>query len=425
MKEKLLFLLFVTFFVITQNQDVSEEPQDLATPENKNPKNIFIFRHLSKTGGTFLRNALPKIIQGEPSPKTPTNEKAWKNEGWYVNDRLIFISDRVEWEDDLRANTMKNSFVLLTMRHPCSWYRSYYHYRPQEPLKQNRITSRPQRSLNEYVNAIMLDTSFGYMSYRFWKAYVAPKNCYFFRYVDATRDENGDCSIKRAKSELSSLEPQKLAHCWMLTSNLFSNLADCLKSWDNLSVNWTEFNSIASSNASAEVREKQILSFFIFSSTLFFFFCCCCCCCFVPSQKKNQIKVFGGELKDPRRNQTDSCATEYSQATHELIQEADKELFRLFQIPSCCVDPSDSLSFPFGEANEIATKKNLRDRRMKFKPKIPKPPKTFFSIFQKRARYVLSSVWWVVVLSYSTILLGFFFLILQDKQKTKNFSRRD
>ena len=224
MKAELLFLLFVTFFVITQqNNHVSDDPEYLRkiphppkeaieqppTTTTTTNHSILIFRHMSKTGGTFLRLTLPAIIQGEPSPKTPTDEEAWKNESWYVNDRLIFISDRVAWPDDLRATTMKNTFVLLTMRHPCSWYRSFYHYRPSNPLKENRFVDfYQQRSLDEWVNALMFDKSFGYMSYRFWRTFVAPKNCYFFRYVDATSDE-GPCSIERAKSELNLFSIQK------------------------------------------------------------------------------------------------------------------------------------------------------------------------------------------------------------------------
>ena len=67
--------------------------------------------------------------------------------------------------------------------------------------------------------------------------------------------------------------------------NLFSNLADCLKSWDNLSVNWTKFDSIASSNAPAEVRKKSSLFYFFFNLFFHFFFFFLL---FVSLPKKNQ-----------------------------------------------------------------------------------------------------------------------------------------
>mmetsp|Transcript_11849 Transcript_11849/g.15730 ORF Transcript_11849/g.15730 Transcript_11849/m.15730 type:complete len:119 (+) Transcript_11849:107-463(+) len=78
--------------------------------------------------------------------------------------------------------------------------------------------------------------------------------------------------------------------------NRWATLAECLKSWDDLSVHWDNFEKLSSPKASSE--------------------------------------VFGGEKKDPHRDQRTNCTNEYSSDTHALIKEADSELFRLFQIYS-------------------------------------------------------------------------------------------
>ena len=103
---------------------------------------------MSKCGGTFIRYLFPAVVKGTDGKANPRwvqhaiehgKEPRTKNgEPWRPVDTLWVMTDRVRWPDTLRRQAngpaRQQRFVTLAMRDPCSWYRSYYQYLPNQVL---------------------------------------------------------------------------------------------------------------------------------------------------------------------------------------------------------------------------------------------------------------------------------------------------
>ena len=214
-----------------------------------------VFRHCSKTGGTFMRLLLPHIIKdsrGEVRRFTPAGD--WRSSVWEVHDNLRVVIDRIPWPLNLRTQA---HFKIAVMRHPLSWYLSYYGYLPYQALHHaHPIFSRAQISsmtttipFEVWLRNLTLSVEVGYFSYRFWTAYIAPPKCYAISYSralstmpkDSTRvNSYSSCTIDQAAQDLHNFRVDDGAlDCWMRMENLESTLKDCLAAWNSLAVDWS------------------------------------------------------------------------------------------------------------------------------------------------------------------------------------------
>ena len=188
------------------------KPTEPSTP----PARQLVFRHASKCGGTFLRRLLPAVVldsRGRTSREwvewsrraNGTEDppiKEWRGAVWEVHDRLAIVIDRITWPLGLRTQSTKRGsrspvFTIAAMRNPCSWYLSYYGYLPNQALhdaepkfsRAARAAHNSSLRFGPWLRTLTLTKDIGYMSYRFWAAYLAPPECYKVPYYAAVNHE--------------------------------------------------------------------------------------------------------------------------------------------------------------------------------------------------------------------------------------------
>jgi hypothetical protein len=228
---------------------------------SKKPNTAFVFRHMSKCGGTWLRMVLPAVVMNSCHIVAPDWQAwglgvqnatiplvNWRSSVWDVHDRLKIVIDRVTWP--LHARKGSTRFVTAAKRNPLAWYWSYYNYLPNQPLShivpyEVDAGARTTNMTFEAWTRLLTGYSPGYMSYRFWTAYLAPPECYKVTYRAAHHGSVRGCTTRQALHDLSHFEPANTMDFWIETSQMTESLAEALAAWDESAVDWALLQNIS------------------------------------------------------------------------------------------------------------------------------------------------------------------------------------
>lgn len=270
---------------------------------------------MSKCGGTWLRTVLPAVVKNSlQTASIPWQTWAlssgtqrhpldnWRTELWHVHDRLTVVIDRVSWP--MAARKAPGNFVTASMRNPFAWYWSYYNYLPNQPLSQVlpllHLGGVPTNmSFQEWVSVLTLRTP-GYMSYRFWTAYLAPPECYRVPYLNIHRTSVGNCTAARALRDLHEFQPASIMDFWLEHERLSESTAAALAAWDASAVDWELLRNLS------HVSDEQ--------------------------------SFLGGPTKDPRRHtDTNACSKQFAAQPllRAQVMHADAQLFYKFNYSMC------------------------------------------------------------------------------------------
>ena len=139
----------------------------------------------------------------------------------------------------------------------------------------------------------------GYMSYRFWTAYLAPPKCYRVSYRDAHHGLVQGCNTTQALHDLRSFQPANVMDFWLEHDQLTESLAEALAAWDKTSVDWALLHNI--------------------------------------SHPSNKSTFIGGTAKDPRQHSPGECNQVYAAlpTLRAQVMRADWFLFDKFNYSMC------------------------------------------------------------------------------------------
>lgn len=270
----------------------------------KQPK--FVYKHLTKAGGTYGEWLLRKVVK---------------------TSNLAIVSD-----DAALCTHQKRHFLAIGMRNPCDTYVSFANFHAGKAFygRETMGSWDQARWLQDHngkgyrisgteLEKWLLDArgvdSTGYYSWYMWQQLIAPE-CANWQ-GEQKRDPAKVASASRCVNSTRFMEdwhaysPKKEASCWIFQESMLDDFRGCLKAYEESSVfahgaiDWDMFERIAKGD----------------------------------EQFADHGKRQGGHLHSLERSTERhmSCA-EYSSSIklEDIVRRSDPELFEKFGYTSCC-----------------------------------------------------------------------------------------
>jgi len=274
----------------------------------------FVVRRLSKTGGSFLSGVVERVV---------------------ARRRRAVIKDDVPVPCAYRSNaSLAASFFVGVVRNPCEFYASLAQDVPEQAFaepygaaepwfrgpvvtKAELRATRPQRNgsgpapaaLRAWLDAT-LRGDLGYFSYHFWVSYVR-NECVDTdmtasdRRAPCPRDA---CAPEDFARDAAAVDAAALADCWLRTETLLADLETCLRRY------------VARAPAAAGDVDWSALAALAAAT---------------PAEAAVAVNVDKRKRPDHPHGHHGYCGA-YADAIADVVQRADRHIFRAFNYTTCC-----------------------------------------------------------------------------------------
>jgi len=187
-----------------------------------------LLKHMSKTGGVFMKQLFEKVMAGIP-----------------------FIS--LNETNALTEKRRGSSFVIAGVRNPCDYYVSLWAYQSTKPwvkngtdeeavLERDMFFSEGNSNATKFMNWLswVQGSHNSVMTYRFFETLVDKKEgltCWG-RNVEHCQEDFNDAAVDKA---MSTFKPSSEVDCWVRAENFLGDIVTCLKLYESVAgvtVHW-------------------------------------------------------------------------------------------------------------------------------------------------------------------------------------------